>query len=67
MSNPALEEAKKHAVRLSREDQMELVRQLIGGLDGADPTQADLSRFAGTVKLTIDPLQFQKQIREEWP
>jgi hypothetical protein len=26
----------------------------------------DLSRFAGTLKTTVDPVEFQKQIRAEW-
>jgi hypothetical protein len=52
------------AVQIDYADWQEIERSL--GLESGNPKVVDLSRFAGTVHLTVDPLEFQTRIREEW-
>lgn len=59
------------AVQIDYDDWMEVERLLglIGGPipNGTAPPPADLNRFAGSITLREDPVQFQRRIRDEWP
>lgn len=59
------------AVQIDYADWLEVERLL--GLGGAPangthhPPAPDLNRFAGTLKLKEDPVEFQRRVRDEWP
>lgn len=52
------------AVQIEYSDWLKIERAL--GLE-SPPRVTDLSRFSGVLKLTEDPLEFQKRMRSEWP
>lgn len=52
------------AVLVDYQDWLEIER-LLAPLQEA-PVSTDLSRFAGTIQLTEDPLAFQRRCRDEW-
>jgi hypothetical protein len=51
-------------VLISYEDWLEIERLL--GLQKTEERRVDLSRFAGTIRITEDPLEYQRRIRAEW-
>ncbi|MBI5472592.1 MAG: hypothetical protein HY961_09630 [Ignavibacteriae bacterium] len=51
------------AVQIDYEDWQEIERQLGAVTRGKD---IDLSKYAGKIHLTEDPLVYQKRIRSEW-
>jgi len=65
------------AVQIPYADWLEVEAQLRltdvrGATDGAQPfrpgaTEATLSKHAGVLRLSEDPLEYQRKIREEWP
>jgi len=63
-----LKELQKQADGLKPEEQIRLAHYLLAkaAKAGLKPT-GDLSEFKGSVKLTVDPLEFQRVIRAEWP
>lgn len=58
------EDHKPVEVVISYDDWLEIERLL--NIRKADRRHVDLSRFAGTITLTEDPLEFQRRIRAEW-
>lgn len=57
---------RKEADKLTSKEQIQLAELLLE--DARKKAEdIDLSAFAGTVKMTIDPLEFQRSIRAEWP
>ena len=52
------------AVQIDYEDWLEIERLL--DIRPAEPRRVDLSRFAGTIKIGEDPLEYQRRIRAEW-
>jgi hypothetical protein len=59
------------AVQIDYADWLE-VERLLGlngsnGQTGSVPGSTDLNRFAGSISLGEDPVQFQRRIRGEWP
>ena len=52
------------AVQIDYQDWLEIERQL--GITSETPRHVDLSRFAGTIRITEDPLEYQRRIRAEW-
>jgi hypothetical protein len=51
-------------VVISYDDWLEIERLL--NIQKPEQRRVDLSRFAGTITLTEDPLEFQRRIRAEW-
>ncbi len=51
-------------VVISYDDWLEIEKLL--NLQKPEPRRVDLSRFAGSITLTEDPLEFQRRIRAEW-
>jgi hypothetical protein len=51
-------------VVISYADWLEIERLL--DIRTAEPRRVDLSRFAGAITITEDPLQYQRRIRDEW-
>lgn len=41
------------------------IEKILAAYEQQDSTPA-LTDFAGTIQLTIDPLEYQQQIRDEW-
>jgi hypothetical protein len=58
------EEHRPVAVLVEYDDWLEIERLL--ELRDGEPL-VDLSPFVGTMKLSEDPLAYQRRIREEWP
>lgn len=58
------EEHRPVAVLVDYDDWLEIERLL--DLRDEEPL-VDLRRFSGTIKLSEDPLAFQRRIRAEWP
>ena len=58
------EDHKPVEVVISYDDWLEIERLL--NIQKPEPRRVDLSRFAGTITLTEDPLEFQRRIRAEW-
>jgi len=52
------------AVQIAYSDWVEIEQSL--GLTNEQPPVVDLTRFAGVIHLTEDPLAFQTHIRGEW-
>ena len=52
------------AVRIPYDQWLE-IRSLLERRD-AEPPTADLTPFPGTVKLSEDPVAYQRRIRDEW-
>lgn len=52
------------AVQIDYADWLTIAREL--HLEGDGGRIVDLSRFAGTITLSEDPLEFQARIRGEW-
>lgn len=64
-----LDEIMNEADKLPLEEQLELAQHLIAHAKRTKyaAKTVDLNKFAGRVKLTEDPLQYQKRVRAEWP
>ncbi len=61
-------ELQKQADALNPEEQILLANYLLGKAKRPMLQPAtDLSEFRGAIKLTKDPLEFQRSIRAEWP
>lgn len=52
------------AVQIDYDDWLEIERLL--GVRAERKLATDLSEFRGAVKLTEDPLEYQRRIRDEW-
>lgn len=57
------EEMRPIAVQIDYEDWLEIERQLE---NSNQHETGDLSRYCGAIRLTEDPVKYQKRIREEW-
>ncbi len=53
------------AVIIDYQDWQEIERLLTAEKHLAD--EVDINRYAGVIKLSEDPLEFQYEIRSEWP
>ncbi len=53
------------AVLIDYED-WQKIEQLLETLIIQKTEKSNLAKYAGVIKLTQDPLEYQKQIREEW-
>ncbi len=53
---------------LSLEQKQELLRFLASHVNGADTEKnlSDLTQFVGTIRLSEDPLAWQRRVRGEW-
>jgi len=52
------------AVQIDYADWLEIERLL--DIQPPEPRRVDLSKFAGTIRITEDPLEYQRRIRSEW-
>ena len=64
-----LEKLQKAAEKLPPDEQIELAQFLLkrAGKLVVKGKVVDLNKYAGTVKLKGDPLEYQKRVRAEWP
>lgn len=53
------------AVQIDYEDWLKIERLL--GVREERKLTTDLSEFRGVLKITEDPLEYQRRIRDEWP
>ncbi|MGL5058455.1 MAG: hypothetical protein ACRC62_00635 [Microcoleus sp.] len=53
------------AVLIDYED-WQKIEQLLESLSVQKKEKSNLAKYAGVIKLTQDPLEYQIQIREEW-
>lgn len=42
------------------------IKEKISAVLSSKRQKTDISKFAGSMKLSVDPLKWQKQIRNEW-
>ncbi len=54
------------AVLIDYEDWQEIEKLLAVCELKVEEQNVDLAEYAGTIKLSIDPLEYQQQIRDEW-
>ncbi len=68
MSVGDLQRLQKEAEELTPDEQVQLARHLLERAQERPlkPT-GDLSAFKGCLKLSVDPIEYQRQIRSEWP
>jgi hypothetical protein len=52
--------------KLTPADRARVLSYLLRRSRGAKLVPVDLSEFKGTIKLTIDPMEYQESIRSEW-
>ena len=57
---------RKEAEALTPDEQKELADYLIARAKRAEAGKVDLQSLAGVLKLTVDPLEYQREIRSEW-
>ena len=63
-----LKELQKQVDALPPEEQVQLAHYLLAKAKQPRLKRTgNLSEFRGAIKLTVDPLEFQKAIRAEWP
>jgi hypothetical protein len=64
-----LEKLQKAAEKLPPDEQLQLVQFLLqrAGKLVVKGKVVDLNKYAGTVKLKEDPMEYQKRVRAEWP
>lgn len=66
MNIQLVESIKQLVLSLSEEEQGWLKTQLMLGQIPAGKWMVDLNLFSGILQLQDDPLEFQRQIRDEW-
>ncbi|NEO54774.1 MAG: hypothetical protein F6K54_17820 [Okeania sp. SIO3B5] len=54
------------AVLIDYEDWQEIEKLLAIAQLKTEAKNVDLAKYAGTIKLSIDPLEYQQQVRDEW-
>ena len=54
------------AVLIDYQDWQEIEKLLAAFQSSEAKENVDLSKYAGIMKLSIDPLEYQRQIRDEW-
>ncbi len=54
------------AVLIDYEDWQEIEKLLAIAQLKTEEQNVDLAKYAGSIKLSIDPLEYQQQIRDEW-
>lgn len=54
------------AVLIDYEDWQEIEKLLAIAQLKTEEQKVDLAKYAGSIKLSIDPLEYQQQIRDEW-
>ncbi|NES79996.1 MULTISPECIES: hypothetical protein [Okeania] len=54
------------AVLIDYQDWQEIEKLLAACELKVEEQKVDLAEYAGTIKLSIDPLEYQQQIRDEW-
>ena len=59
------EQMRPVAVLINYQD-WQKIEQLLEGNQLQDNPKGDLSQYAGSIQLTQDPLDYQKQMRNEW-
>jgi hypothetical protein len=42
------------------------IEQLLEAYELQEKEKVNLSKYAGVINLTVDPLEYQQQIRDEW-
>jgi len=64
-----LESLQKAAEKLPPDEQLQLAQFLLqrAGKLAVKGRVVDLNKYAGTVKLKEDPMEYQKRVRAEWP
>jgi hypothetical protein len=60
-----IDRLRKEAEKLTSKEQIKLAELLLEDARKKAET-TDLSAFAGTVTMTVEPLEYQRSIREEW-
>ena len=60
-------EIQAEADALSAEEQILLANYLLSKAKSRLKATGNLHEFRGAIKLSIDPCEFQKSIRAEWP
>lgn len=53
------------AVQIDYADWLEIERRLGADRNGSHPV--DLQQFAGTLRLSEDPVEYQRRVRGAWP
>jgi ABC-type transporter Mla subunit MlaD len=66
MNVQLLESIKQLIQALPQEEQTWLKAQFSAENNNASGQVVDLNSFSGTIQLRQDPLEFQRQIRDEW-
>jgi ABC-type transporter Mla subunit MlaD len=66
MNVQLLESIKQLIQALPQEEQIWLKAQFSAENNNASGQVVDLNSFSGTIQLRQDPLEFQRQIRDEW-
>lgn len=68
MAAPDWKELQKRLDSLTPEEKVQLAEYLMrqAAEGGIKPT-GDLSQFRGIIKLSVDPMEFQRSVRGEWP
>jgi hypothetical protein len=61
------ENHKPVAVQIDYDDWLEIEQQLGLPAEPENPRHTDWSKYRGTLRLTEDPLEYQRRIRDEWP
>ncbi|NEP80667.1 MAG: hypothetical protein F6K39_22325 [Okeania sp. SIO3B3] len=54
------------AVLIDYQDWQEIEKLLAACELKIEEQNVDLAEYAGTIKVSIDPLEYQQQIRDEW-
>mgnify|MGYP003433700496 CR=1 FL=1 len=60
------DEAMRPVAVLIDYDDWQKIEQLLESLSVQKKEKSNLAKYAGIIKLTQDPLEYQIQIREEW-
>ena len=67
MESPIIKQIEAEAQTLSQAEVLDLVVRLTQiARSKGEKHEIDWSRYAGVLKLTVDPLEYQRQIRSEW-
>jgi hypothetical protein len=65
MSVEALERLRREVDQLTNEERRELVRYLLEAGQSTSEAPVDINSLRGTIKLTVDPLEYQRDSRAD--
>ena len=68
MSNRDLRAIQHDAEALTPQEQLQLAEYLMAKARSSTLKECgDLSEFKGSIQLTVDPVEYQKSVRADWP